>query len=270
MRKQSKISKEFLRELAVTSSPAQTIFATAVTPRYECNSVPWYSLTTILVSGGAICIAFTFRIWNLGNRMTNTKKMVTAVAFASISSLSMAGPLAPVIGVLTQVDNQLGALIGGAGGLPGLDALPLDPMVLLTTLPALDGSLIGLDALPSDPSALLGGGLPSLDVLRIDPSTLLSGGLPNVTDYMALLNVGLPTIPGLTFLPIDPGALLGGSLPGLDALPLDVVSILSGGPVPGLSVLPIDVFSVIGGDSSPGLDALPIDILAIASLQPNY
>ena len=52
--------------------------------------------------------------------MTNTKKLAAAVALASISSFSLAGPLAPVIGILTQVDNQLGGLTGGAGGLPGL------------------------------------------------------------------------------------------------------------------------------------------------------
>ena len=115
------------------------------------------------------------------------KKLTLAAAIASITSVSLAGPIAPVVDPiagavagtplsmltdqLSSLDAQLEAL--SAGGLPGLDALPVDPAALA------GGGLPGLDALPVDPASLPGGGLPSLDALPIDPTSLGGGGGAN-------------------------------------------------------------------------------------------
>ncbi|WP_373078300.1 hypothetical protein [Zhongshania sp.] len=107
------------------------------------------------------------------------KKIALTAAIASITSASLAGPLAPLIDPLagavsgtplSMVTDQLGGLDAqletlSEGGSPSLDALPVDPAELAG----------GLEGLPVDPNSLPGGGLPSLDALPIDPASLAGG-----------------------------------------------------------------------------------------------
>ncbi|WP_373087720.1 hypothetical protein [Zhongshania sp.] len=232
------------------------------------------------------------------------KKLTLAAAVASMTSVSLAGPIAPVVDPiagavagtplsmltdqLSSLDEQLEAL--SAGGLPGLDALPVDPAALA------GGGLPGLDALPIDPTSLGGGGgganplagyvtqLTSaadelavdlgsddstvdavtdvVDILVLDPAmlpdsiqvvpaTLVTALTDLQENLMALLGAGGDS----SSLPFDPAA-----LPGLDALPVDPASLTGGdgGGAPSLDALPIDPASLADGGLS-GLDALPID-----------
>ncbi|CAA0087594.1 Uncharacterised protein [Zhongshania aliphaticivorans] len=177
--------------------------------------------------------------------MNIVKKAIATLALVSMSSFSFSGPLTPVVNILSQVGSQLEGL-GGGEGIPGLSVLPLDPFVLLGTLPVLNGELVGLED-----GGLTEGGVLGLEGLltSLNPSNLIGGGLPDLSPVVALLGVGLPTVPGLDFLPIDLGSILGEGdalgLPVIGALPIDVLSILSGGPVPGLNVLPIDILGII-------------------------
>ena len=69
--------------------------------------------------------------------MNSTKKLAAAVMLTSLSSLSVAEPLAPVLGLL-------------GGGLPGLTLIPVAPLV-----PIVDGGLPDIGALPVDFLALI-------------------------------------------------------------------------------------------------------------------
>lgn len=242
------------------------------------------------------------------------KKLALAAAIASMTSVSLAGPIAPVVDPiagalagtplsmltdqLSSLDAQLETL--SAGGLPGLDALPVDPAALA------GGGLPGLDALPVDPASLPGGGLPSLDALPIDPASLGGGGggganplagyvtqltfaadelavdlgsddstVDAVTDVVdtlvldpAMLPESIQVVPAtlvtaLTDLQANLMALSGAG--GDSSLPFDPAA-LADGNLPGLDALPIDPASLAGGGGggAPGLDALPIDPTSLA------
>jgi hypothetical protein len=252
----------------------------------------------------------------LGNIIMKTpsmKKLTLAAAIASITSVSLAGPIAPVVDPiagavagtplsmltdqLSSLDAQLEAL--SAGGLPGLDALPVDPAALA------GGGLPGLDALPVDPASLPGGGLPSLDALPIDPTSLGGGGGANpLAGYVTQLTFAADelavdlgsddsTVDAVTdvvdTLVLDPAMLpdsiqvvpatlvtaltdlqanlmaLSGAGGDSSSLPFDPAA-LAGGDLPGLDALPVDPASLTGGDGggAPSLDALPIDPTALA------
>jgi hypothetical protein len=77
------------------------------------------------------------------------------VSMMTISAYSVAGPLAPAIGVLTQIDDQLGGL-HATGGLPnfGLNTLPLESLALWGSLSAINGGSLDLEMLPIDPASL--------------------------------------------------------------------------------------------------------------------
>ncbi|EIF43575.1 hypothetical protein DOK_08834, partial [gamma proteobacterium BDW918] len=216
------------------------------------------------------------------------KKLTLAAAIASITSVSLAGPIAPVVDPiagavagtplsmltdqLSSLDAQLEAL--SAGDLPGLDALPVDPAALA------GGGLPGLDALPVDPASLPGGGLPSLDALPIDPTSLGGGGgganplagyvtqLTFAADELAVdLGSDDSTVDAVTdvvdTLVLDP-AMLPDSI---QVVPATLVTALTdlqanlmalSGAGGDSSSLPFDPAALAGGDL-PGLDALPVD-----------
>ncbi len=216
------------------------------------------------------------------------KKLTLAAAIASITSVSLAGPIAPVVDPiagavagtplsmltdqLSSLDAQLEAL--SAGDLPGLDALPVDPAALA------GGGLPGLEALPVDPASLPGGGLPSLDALPIDPTSLGGGGgganplagyvtqLTFAADELAVdLGSDDSTVDAVTdvvdTLVLDP-AMLPDSI---QVVPATLVTALTdlqanlmalSGAGGDSSSLPFDPAALAGGDL-PGLDALPVD-----------
>lgn len=166
-----------------------------------------------------------------------TQELVSQLAAGNLNVVSEALGLVgqsglPGLGDLSSVSG---------GGLPGLDALPLDALdpAILTDL--LSG---GLPALPS------GGGLPALPGADALPLDALDPAI--LTD---LLSGGLPALPGA------------GGLPGLDALPLDALDpailtgLLSGGlpALPGLDALPLDALdpAILTGLLDGGLPALP-------------
>jgi hypothetical protein len=73
----------------------------------------------------------------------------------AVSSLSLAGPFAPAIAVLTQIDDQLGGL-DATGGLPnfGLNTLPFESLALWGSLSGISDGSLDLEALPVDSTSL--------------------------------------------------------------------------------------------------------------------
>ncbi|MEX1665178.1 hypothetical protein [Zhongshania arctica] len=82
----------------------------------------------------------------------NTIKIALAAFLASICNLSMAGPLASVIDVLTQSAN----LSSGLSGIANLNAPPIESLVALGGLSDLGGGFSGLTVLPVDIISLSG------------------------------------------------------------------------------------------------------------------
>ncbi len=175
--------------------------------------------------------------------MNSTKKLAAAVMLTSLSSLSVAEPLAPVLGLLDGV---------GGGGLPGLDALPLDPSALMGS----GTNLLSIGNLPVTPADLLS--LLALVPLQTGTDVLANTGLP--------LNSTVAQVGGLAdynSLPINPFSVIaGGGLSGIPANP----SLLLGGGLPGLTLIPVAPLAPIIDGGLPDIGALSVDFLALIPL----
>ena len=176
-------------------------------------------------------------------KTNNIKKLAAAVVLTSLSSLSVADPLATVLGLV-------GGL--GGGGIPSLGALPVDPTALLGS----GANLVSIGNLPVSPADLLG--LVQLIPLQTASDLVANTGLP--LNSMIQLTSG---ITDFNALPINPLAVItGGGLTGVPAYP----ALLLGGGLPGLTLIPVAPLAPIINGGLPDIGALPSDVLALIPL----